>query len=101
MSQRTVCFRVTGRVQGVGFRAYVQAKAREIGSSGWVANCSDGSVKGVITLSESLLPLFRETLLTGPPQARVEALEIEEAPASSPAWLSRAGETFRIERDCL
>ena len=37
--------RVTGRVQGVFFRAWAQGQARELGVSGWIRNCPDGSVE--------------------------------------------------------
>lgn len=38
---------VSGFVQGVGFRAYVRAKARKIGVFGWIRNLSDDRVEGV------------------------------------------------------
>ena len=97
MAHLTVRFRVTGHVQGVGFRAYVQSQARDMGASGWVANASDGSVVGVMSLPESLLPRLREILRAGPPRARVEDLEIGEAAPPFPG----VGEPFRIERDSL
>ncbi len=93
-----VRFRVTGRVQGVGYRAFVFAKARELGVGGWVANCPDGSVRGVAEVLSESLSLWREALLSGPPGARVETLESEEG---GPMDLPPAERTeFRIERDC-
>ncbi|MHB8370522.1 MAG: acylphosphatase [Leptospirales bacterium] len=98
MSRKTVRFRVTGRVQGVGYRAFVFEKAREWGVRGWVANCRDGSVGGVAEIGEETLSLWREALLSGPPGARVEKLEIEEAGERD--LLSEGRPEFRIEREC-
>lgn len=44
MSQRRVSAVVRGRVQGVGYRASCARRAQELGLSGWVRNCNDGSV---------------------------------------------------------
>ncbi|MGC8528946.1 MAG: acylphosphatase [Leptospirillia bacterium] len=96
MTRRTVRFRVTGHVQGVGFRAFVLTLARDLGATGWVANASDGSVQGVATLSEDSLAAFREGLLSGPPGAHVEAVDVADEPLSAEG----KGE-FRIERDSL
>ena len=96
MTRRTVRFRVTGYVQGVGFRAFVRTLARDLGAAGWVANCSDGSVQGVATLSEASLAAFREGLLSGPPGASVESVDV-----SGDDTLLPAEGGFRIERDCL
>lgn len=62
---------VTGRVQGVGFRAFVQHSAEELGLTGWVRNVGFSQVE---TLAEGLpqvLKHFLELVLTGPRGARV------------------------------
>jgi len=71
--------RVTGRVQGVFFRAWARDEAQALGVSGWIRNCSDGSVEALLEgeaeAIEELIDLLRE----GPPGAQVEDVEIEEA----------------------
>jgi len=69
-------FVVSGRVQGVGFRAAVQGKALFLGLRGWVRNRDDGAVEGLVAgESKSDLLTFREFLHKGPPAAVVEAVE--------------------------
>ena len=97
MRRRTVRFRVTGHVQGVGFRAFVRTLALGLGAAGWVANCADGSVQGVATLSELSLASFREGLLSGPPGASVETVDLSDADGLLPA---KGEGGFRMERDC-
>jgi acylphosphatase len=69
---------VTGRVQGVFFRAWTRDEAQSLGVTGWVRNCSDGSVEAQLEgdpeAIDELLDLIRE----GPPDARVDALSVEE-----------------------
>ena len=68
-------FRVWGRVQGVGFRAFVWRSAAKVGVSGWARNRHDGSVevlaKGEPERLDSLLKLLGE----GPRFARVDRVE--------------------------
>ena len=85
---RTLTFRVTGRVQGVWFRAWTQQTARELGLCGWVRNQPDGSVAGQAQAGtagdgEAALTRLRELLAEGPPSARVAEVEahFEDAPA--------------------
>ena len=78
-------FRVVGRVQGVGFRAYVVRAAQSLGVTGWVRNDSDGSVVGEAWHDQDGLRGFRDALAQGPPWSHVEsvairALERGEAP---------------------
>jgi acylphosphatase len=71
--------RVTGLVQGVFFRAWTCDEAQTLGLSGWVRNCSDGSVEahveGEPEAVEKLIDLMRE----GPPGARVDKVAVETA----------------------
>ncbi len=69
-------FVVTGRVQGVGYRAALQGKALFLGLRGWVRNRDDGAVEGLVGGdSPADLETFREFLRKGPPAARVEEVE--------------------------
>jgi acylphosphatase len=79
MLQVALHVRVTGLVQGVFFRAWARDEAQALGVSGWIRNCSDGSVEALLEgeaeAIEELIDLLRE----GPPGAQVEDVEIEEA----------------------
>lgn len=69
-------FVVTGRVQGVGFRAAIQGKALFLGLRGWVRNRDDGAVEGLVGGDKrSDLEAFREFLRKGPPAALVDGVE--------------------------
>lgn len=75
--------RISGRVQGVGFRWWVRSRAAELGLTGWVAN--DPNERTVSILAEGtpeLLDRFEGMLWQGPPSARVERVEAERQPAS-------------------
>ena len=75
---------VTGRVQGVGFRDYVQRQAVRRGLTGFVRNRQDGhSVEVLAAGDESSLSEFAETLHQGPGLARVDHVDVrmsDEAP---------------------
>ena len=70
---------IIGRVQGVGYRAWMVHKAQRLGLSGWVRNRLDGSVEalvaGDIAAVEELLRLCRR----GPRMAMVVSIEEEMA----------------------
>lgn len=73
--------RVTGIVQGVGFRWFVRERARRLGLTGWVRNLSDGSVEVAASGDPYQLDLLRGELRRGPTGARVDAIhEVSEAP---------------------
>ena len=73
-------FRVTGRVQGVGFRFFVERVAQEAGLSGWVRNRSDRSVEVYAEGAAKKMDALRAALSAGPPGSRVE--RVEEQPAA-------------------
>jgi acylphosphatase len=70
--------RVTGLVQGVFFRAWTKEQADELGVTGWVRNCRDGSVEAQIEGDAQSLDQLVDRLRRGPPSARVEDLQAEE-----------------------
>ena len=70
-----IAFRVTGRVQGVAFRAFVQKTARELGLAGWVKNNPDGSVSGYAEGDKGLLIEFIKQVRIGNRWSDVSGLE--------------------------
>jgi len=66
---------VTGRVQGVGFRAFVLHRARSLGLSGWVRNCADGSVELEAEGDPEALERLVGAVSRGPTGARVAAVD--------------------------
>jgi acylphosphatase len=86
---------VRGRVQGVGYRAFVEHQAMALGLEGWVRNRRDGSVEALFAGPEDVVSAMVALCRRGPSYARVEALE--EEPANSDALkLRRAGEGFSV-----
>ena len=85
---KRMSYRVTGRVQGVGFRAYAVRLARECGVVGWVRNDVDGSLQAEAAGTDAALVSFGAGLRMGPPEARVERLDafvmddVENSPRS-------------------
>ena len=73
---------VRGRVQGVYFRAATRKQARQLGLSGWVRNCSDGSVEYMAEGTQAQLERFLTWSRSGPPHAVVTNVETEWQPAT-------------------
>jgi acylphosphatase len=84
-------FLVRGRVQGVGFRWFVEREARTLGIAGWVRNTPDGSVEVLAMGSREQLSAMRGKLQQGPRASRVDAVEESEVPPVAGL------DTFRIE----
>jgi acylphosphatase len=75
--------RITGRVQGVGFRWWARTRAHGLGLTGWVKN--DDNERSVTLLAEGppdRLDEFERLLRIGPSSARVEEVEARREPAS-------------------
>jgi acylphosphatase len=96
MSVRHVVVR--GRVQGVGYRAFVQDQALQLDMEGWVRNRRDGAVEAVFAGAEEAVAAAVAACHRGPPAARVDAVEVEEAEKGSSALLRqrRPGERFSV-----
>lgn len=72
--------RVTGRVQGVGYRMFTQDVANNLGLSGWVRNDSDGSVECEAQGKKSVLEQFLVNLQQGPCFSAVKKVESHGRP---------------------
>ena len=75
--------RITGRVQGVGYRDWCLRTARASGLTGWVRNRTDGSVEAVVQGSAVKIETFIAGCHAGPPVARVTAVEAVPDPGES------------------
>ncbi|WP_209425052.1 acylphosphatase [Pararhodobacter sp. SW119] len=70
---------VTGRVQGVSFRAWTQEQALARGVSGWVRNRPDGSVEAMLAGPDEAVAALIAALHEGPPAAKVVEVRVTEA----------------------
>ena len=84
---------VRGRVQGVGYRVWVEDTAILDGLEGWVRNRRDGSVEAVFAGAAEAVAALIEACRKGPPSAHIDAVEQHDA---GPAELAmrRPGEDF-------
>ena len=74
--QARIRLRITGRVQGVGFRWFVREQARRLGLAGWVRNETDGAVMLEAEGPPELVAELRTAVGSGPPGARVDAVTL-------------------------
>lgn len=68
---------ISGRVQGVGFRAFTRSQAAVLDIKGWVKNLHDGRVEAVIQGEKNKVIQMAKKLKKGPSFARVDDFEIE------------------------
>jgi acylphosphatase len=72
--------RISGRVQGVGFRWFVREEARRLGLSGWVTNLSSGEVEVTASGEDRAVERLRRALEVGPTGAQVAAVQEVDGP---------------------
>lgn len=86
---------ISGRVQGVGYRAWVDEQANSRGLEGWVRNRRDGSVEAVFAGAEDVVADMVSACGRGPFYARVDAVHAGIG-SSDLLNLRRAGERFSV-----
>jgi len=79
-TRRRVHAYVSGIVQGVWYRQSTQQEARRLGLAGWVRNLPDRRVEFVAEGAPAAVEKLLHWARRGPPDARVDALEVEELP---------------------
>ena len=75
---RSVLVRISGRVQGVGFRDWTQRKAAALGLSGWVRNLAGGEVEALFSGSADTVDAMLAACRRGPQLARVDDVKVIE-----------------------
>jgi acylphosphatase len=86
---------IRGRVQGVGYRAWVEHEATARDLEGWVRNRRDGGVEALFAGSADIVAEMIALCRRGPPSARVDAVN-EEAGNPDALNVRRAGERFSV-----
>jgi len=87
-------YHVSGRVQGVGFRWFVEREATLLQLRGWVRNRLDGSVEALAMGSDEQLSAFYLKLRQGPRAARVDEVAVNEIVSSDSLSSFRIEETW-------
>jgi acylphosphatase len=90
---RSVHVRISGRVQGVNFRAWTERQARQLNLSGWVRNLANGDVEAVFSGPAEAIDAMLAACREGPRHARVDKVEV-----LGPAELALG--PFTIRDDC-
>ena len=74
---------ISGKVQGVWFRASTQQKAETLGITGWVRNTREGNVEAVFEGTEDAVQQMVAWCHHGPPLSKVTHVVVQDEPASS------------------
>jgi acylphosphatase len=86
---------IHGRVQGVGFRAFVEDAAERLGLEGWVRNRRDGTVEAVFAGPEQSVTAALAACRAGPRHGHVDRIEVADA-GSELLSQRRPGECFSV-----
>jgi acylphosphatase len=89
---------IRGRVQGVGYRAFVEREAVKRGVEGWARNRKDGSVEAVLAGAPDVVEAVIEACRRGPFNARVDAIDQRDG-TEAEFGLRHVGELFSVLRD--
>lgn len=76
--------RISGRVQGVSYRAHARATALKLGLSGWARNRANGDVEAWVCGPADAVEAFIAWAHQGPPAARVSRVEVSDAMPQAP-----------------
>ena len=85
----TVNMKITGKVQGVGFRYFVLRQAQELGITGWVSNKPNGDVEALAQGEKADLEQFIAKVKEGPSFSRVDNVNLE--------WMNKGEQYFGFE----
>ena len=85
----TVNMKITGKVQGVGFRFFVQQQAQKLGINGWVSNKSNGDVEALAQGEKADLEQFIAKIKEGPSFSRIDNVNLE--------WMNKGEQYFGFE----
>ena len=85
----TVNIKITGKVQGVGFRYFVLRQAQELDINGWVSNKSNGDVEALTQGEKADLEQFIAKVKEGPSFSRVEDVSLN--------WVNKGEQYFGFE----
>ena len=85
----TINMKITGKVQGVGFRYFVLQQAQELGIKGWVNNKPNGNVEALAQGEKADLERFIAKVKEGPSFSRVDDVNLN--------WVNEAEQYFGFE----
>ncbi len=81
--QRIAHLVISGRVQGVSYRVWMQSEALARGVTGWTRNRANGNVEAVLAGAPEAVQSLCEICRSGPPMSHVDKIVISEAEASA------------------
>ncbi len=84
LERRTARVLITGRVQGVAYRAWTERNAKALGLDGWVRNRRDGAVEALFSGTREAVDDMLQRCRKGPPAARVEGASVIEEGGTAP-----------------